>query len=81
MSKSLVFIAIGFLLTFLGFVYPGWAWVLSTSGDTEMLSLLVASVVGITGIVLIITGVVLSIAGQMRKKAASKNENDFEGAA
>jgi hypothetical protein len=49
-------IIIGFVMTFLGFVFPGWLWLLNTPGDTEMITLGAATACGIIGVILMLIG-------------------------
>lgn len=48
--------AVGAVFTFLGFIWPGWLWVLNTPGDVEMLSMAVITVVGMAGVLSLIAG-------------------------
>lgn len=52
----------GAILAFLGFVCPGIAWCLKTPGDTEMISLTVALIVGASGIIVLFFGIAMSMA-------------------
>ncbi len=47
---------IGGILTFLGFLWPGWVWILLTPGDVEMLTLAALTVIGIVGVLILIAG-------------------------
>lgn len=49
-------------MAFLGFVCPGIAWCLKTPGDTEMISLTVALIVGASGIIVLFFGIAMSMA-------------------
>lgn len=53
-SKALF--GLGAVLAFIGFVWPGWAWVLLTPGDVEMLPMAAITVVGLLGVVILIAG-------------------------
>ena len=46
----------GVVLTFIGFVCPGWCWVLCTPGDVEMLPLVLLTIAGTAGVVFILAG-------------------------
>lgn len=52
-AESNFLFVLGGILAFLGFVYPGWIWVLSTPGDVEMISLVVITAVGAIGVLII----------------------------
>lgn len=60
-SISNTLLVLGGLLTILGFIYPGWAWVLLTPGDVEMLPLAAITLVGFAGVLSLIAGGVLRI--------------------
>ncbi len=47
---------VGSVFTFLGFVWPGWLWVLNTPGDVEMLTMAVLTIVGVAGVLILIAG-------------------------
>jgi hypothetical protein len=60
-SISNTLLVLGGLLTILGFIYPGWALVLLTPGDVEMLPLAAITLVGFAGVLGLIAGGVLRI--------------------
>lgn len=68
LSKAALFV--GAVLTFLGFIWPGWLWVLSTPGDVEMLTMAVMTAVGIIGCVVFCVGA----AGSVQQKLSEKGE-------
>ncbi len=51
---STVLFCAGGAMSFFGFVFPGWAWVLMTPGDTEMVPLTLVTIVGILGLILVL---------------------------
>lgn len=63
-------LVVGAVLTFLGFIWPGWLWVLSTPGDVEMLTMAVMTAVGIIGCVVFSVGAV----GSIQQKRSEKGE-------
>jgi|688.fasta_scaffold245471_3 hypothetical protein len=60
---------IGGVLTFLGFIFPGWLWILSTPGDVEMISLALVTLVGVAGFLTMSAG---------RAKRASEDKKSLE---
>lgn len=63
------FLVVGGIMSFFGFIFPGWAWVLSTRGDTEMLPLAAITIVGVIGVILCIVGAVKRLKkGQVASK-------------
>lgn len=63
-------LVVGAVLTFLGFIWPGWLWVLCTPGDVEMLTMAVMTAVGIIGCVVFSLGAV----GSIQQKRSEKGE-------
>lgn len=66
LSKAALVVGAG--LTFLGFIWPGWLWVLSTPGDVEMLTMAVMTAVGIIGLVVFGVGVLILVQQRRRDK-------------
>ena len=55
-SVSTALFVIGGLMAFVGFVFPGWVWLLNTPGDVEMLPLAAITLVGIVGVISLVAG-------------------------
>jgi hypothetical protein len=56
-TQSAILFWVGGLLAFIGFVFPGWLWVLTTPGDVEMLPLTAITAIGIAGIIVLLIAV------------------------
>ena len=50
--SSLLF-GCGGIFAFVGFIFPGWLWLLNTPGDVEMLPLAFITLLGVFGLVLL----------------------------
>lgn len=72
-ASSNTLLGLGAVLTFLGFVWPGWLWVMLTPGDVEMLPLAAITIVGIAGILILIVGALWRVR-ESRKKAAQEED-------
>lgn len=75
-SFSKAFVLIGLVLSFLGFVYPGWTWLMLTPGDTEMISLVGVTAVGAIGLVLLIIGSMEILLEKISQRSDGNNPND-----
>ena len=51
---SNILFAVGAVMMFIGFVFPGWLWLLNTPGDMEMLPLAAITIAGVLGLIMII---------------------------
>ncbi|MCA0315410.1 MAG: hypothetical protein LCH63_16455 [Candidatus Melainabacteria bacterium] len=68
-------LVVGAVFTFLGFIWPGWLWVLSTPGDVEMMTMAVMTAVGIIGLVVFGVGVL----GFVKQRRSEKGEIEGGG--
>jgi len=55
-TVSTVLFCVGGILSFVGFIFPGWVWLLNTPGDVEMLPLAAITLVGIVGVLSLVVG-------------------------
>ncbi len=70
--RPLMMVIIGGTLAFLGFVCPGLLWCLNTPGDTEMITLITAGVIGALGSVVFLFGVAAAISVILESRQQAK---------
>ncbi|HEY9731766.1 MAG TPA: hypothetical protein V6C89_07630 [Drouetiella sp.] len=69
---SIALFCVGGVLCFIGFVFPGWLWLLNTPGDVEMLPLVAITLVGFAGVVTLVIAGIRRVAESRQSNPAQK---------